>query len=191
MISRLPTTILNSLRFGSEEHGSVLRSDVGDEIAEPVDLQHHPAQPVFVDGFWFWGIKANVVFNLFPKLLRVDLFGQPRRHGRKNIARVKRIADRLQKVMLGSDVPHVHALFARVHQRKHAIVGRDEMIFVARGQNRPPLRAHAGIDHHHMYRAGGKVGIRLRNGERSIQHVEGLHGVADIDNLRLRHEYPG
>jgi hypothetical protein len=27
----------------------------------------------------------------------------------------------------------------------------------------------------------------LRNGERAIEHIEGLHRMADIDNLRLRH----
>ncbi len=99
-----------------------MRSDVGDQVSEPVDLQHNPAQPVFIHSFRLRRSEANVLLDLFAKFLRIDFFGQLRRHRSKNIARVKRIAHRLQEIMLGGDVPHVHALFPRIDQRKHAIV---------------------------------------------------------------------
>ena len=38
-----------------------------------------------------------------------------------------------------------------------------------------------------MYGPGGEVGIGLRNSERAIENIEGLHRVADVDNLRIRH----
>src|SRR5260370_24896318 len=38
-----------------------------------------------------------------------------------------------------------------------------------------------------MHGPGGEVRIRLRNSKRAIQHIEGLHSVADIDDLRIRH----
>ena len=62
------------------------------------------------------------------------------------------------------------------------------MIFVARGKDRPARRTDARIHNHDVYRPGGEVRIGLRNRERAIEHVESLHGVADIDDLRLRHD---
>src|SRR6202043_909720 len=73
------------------------------------------------------------------------------------------------------------------YQGKHSIVRSNEMIFLARGQNRPPCRANAWVYDDDMHCSGGKIRIRLRNGKRPIQDIEGLDGMANIDNLRLRH----
>src|ERR1022692_4337147 len=90
--------------------------------------------------------------------------------------------------MLGGNVPYVHAVLARVDQRKHTVVGRYEMVSVARSKYRPARGAHARIYHHYVHGSRGEIGISLRNCERSIQHVKRLHRMADIDNLRLRHD---
>src|SRR5579863_5391589 len=60
------------------------------------------------------------------------------------------------------------------------------MIFVAGGNNRPPRASYARIHHHYMHRPGREVRIRLRNRERAIEHIESLHGMADVDDLRIR-----
>src|ERR1700685_2260580 len=57
---------------------------------------------------------------------------------------------------------------------------------VACGHDRPPRRASARIDDDHMHRSRRKVGISLRDRQRSVEHVEGLHGMADIDDGRVR-----
>ncbi len=90
--------------------------------------------------------------------------------------------------MVGGDVPHVHPLFPGVYKRQHAIVGCDEMILIARGDDGPPSRPHSGINDDNMHGPVGKIGICLRDGERAIQHIESLHRVADIHDLRLRHD---
>ena len=54
------------------------------------------------------------------------------------------------------------------------------------GQNHgPSRRSHPRIDDHHVYRAGRKVRISLRNGQCAVEDVEGLHRVADVNDLRL------
>src|SRR5579863_2303475 len=60
------------------------------------------------------------------------------------------------------------------------------MIFVAGGNNRPPRASYARIHHNYVYRPGREVRIRLRNRERAIKHIESLHGIADVDDLRVR-----
>jgi len=86
---------LEPRRLSSKEHGSVLRSDVGNDVSEAVNFQYHSAQPVSIDGFRLRGRKAGVLFNFVSKLLRINFFGQPRGNRRENITRVKGIAYRL------------------------------------------------------------------------------------------------
>ena len=85
-------------------------------------------------------------------------------------------------------MPHVNAFFLRIDHREHAVIGRDEVISVARSQNRPPRGAHARVHDHHVNRSVGEVGIRLRNRQRAVEHVEGLHGVRNIDDGGFRHD---
>src|SRR5258707_6659948 len=59
------------------------------------------------------------------------------------------------------------------------------MVAVARRNDRPPCSTHARVDHNHVYGPGREVGIGLRDGERSIEHIEGLHRVADIDDRSI------
>ena len=87
--------------------------------------------------------------------------------------------------MVGGDVADGEALFAIVDQRKHAIVGSYKQVTVAGQNDRAPRRSYSGIDDHHVHRAGREVGIGLRDGERAVQDVERLHGMADVDDLRV------
>src|SRR5437660_1081964 len=90
--------------------------------------------------------------------------------------------------MFGSHMPHADALFLRIDHREHAIVGCHEMVAVAGSDNGTPRGAHAGIHNHQVYGRGREIGVGLRNRERSIEHVKRLHGVSDIDNVRVRHD---
>jgi len=65
----------------------------------------------------------------------------------QNIAGVEGIAHRWQEVVFGSDVAHVIRSFARIHQREHAIVGRNEVIFSLEAKMGRRARANAWIYH--------------------------------------------
>src|SRR3974390_166861 len=93
------------------------------------------------------------------------------------------VAHRLPEIMVRGDVPHVHALFLGIDHGEHAVVGRHEMISIARSQNRPPRGADTGIDNDHVHRAVGKIRIRLRNGQSAVEHVKCLYGMGNVDNL--------
>src|SRR5207245_9103335 len=54
--------------------------------------------------------------------------------------------------------------------------------------NRPPGCSHSRINHNQVYRSVREVRVRLSNGERAIQHVESLDGMADVHNLDPRND---
>ncbi len=140
---------------------------------------------MFVHGFRLGGGEANEVCDFVAELQRVDAFGQVCRHRRENVARMKCLAHRLQEIVFARHVPHREPLLALVNQRKHAVVGRHEVMALAGHDQGPPRRPHARIDDHHVDGPAGKVRIRLRDGQRAVQHIKCLHGMADINNLGL------
>src|SRR5579862_5316 len=171
----------------AEKHRSVLRSDVGDQISETINLEYDSAQFVLVYRFWLGGVETYVVFNLIAEFQGINFLGEIRRDRRENVARMECIADRLQKIMLRSNVAHMHALFAGVNQGQYTVIGSNKVVFIAGGQNRPARRAHARIDHNHVHGPVGKVCVSLRDRQGAIQHIEGLYAMADVDDLRVRH----
>src|SRR5580700_3021191 len=58
-----------------KKKGSFFLGDIGNQVSEPVDLEHHPAQPVLIRRFRLRRVKAHEVFHLVAKLERIDLFG--------------------------------------------------------------------------------------------------------------------
>ena len=88
--------------------------------------------------------------------------------------------------MLARDMARREPFFFLVDQGKHSVIRRHEMVPFARDQQRPAGRANARVDDDHVHRTGRKIGICLRNRQGSIEHIESLHRVADVDNFRLR-----
>ena len=85
-------------------------------------------------------------------------------------------------------MPHVDALFPGVHEREDAVVRRHEVIAVAGCDDGASSCAHTWVDYDKMNRPGGEVGVRLRDRQRSVEHVECLYRMADIDNRGLGHD---
>ena len=106
-------------------------------------------------------------------------------HRRKNIAAMKCSAHGMEKIALVRDVPDFR-LFPGEDHRKHAVVRSDEVLAGHFGQQRPPRRSYARIDHDHMNRLLWKIAIRLRDGECAVGDLVGLHAMADVDQLRRR-----
>src|SRR5581483_9832296 len=104
------------LGIGFEEHGSVLRGDVGDQVAESVYLQYYPSQSAALNLLRFWRGEANDVRNLFSHLAGIDPLRQVCGNGSENVARVKRVADGLQEVVVRHDMANRNALLAVVDQ---------------------------------------------------------------------------
>src|SRR5208337_1571092 len=172
-------------RRGFEKLGRILWSNVGDEISKTIHFQHHASQGPLVHRLGTRRAKTDVVGDLFPEAAGFDSLGKKSRDWRKNIAGMEGIAAWLQKIMLGGDVADRTPLFSIVDQRQNAVVGSHKHVALAGQDDRPPRGAHAGIDDHHVHGAGREVRVGLRNGQRTIQNVEGLHSVADVDDLRL------
>src|SRR5205814_7010051 len=57
--------------FAGEKSGSILRSEVRNQISETIDLQNYSAETVVARRFWLGRGKAHVILNLFAKLVRV------------------------------------------------------------------------------------------------------------------------
>ena len=148
-------------------------------------FKNNAAQRVSVYRFRLGRIEADEIGDLFAEFFRVNALGQPGRDGSKDIAGMKGIAHRLQGIVFGGDVADMQPLFPGIDHGEHAIVGRDKMMPVAGDQNRPPRRSHSRIDHDQMHRSGREVRIGLRNRQRAIQHIKGLHGMADIHDLNF------
>src|SRR5580704_14605598 len=77
-------------------------------------------------------------------------------------------------------------LFAAVDQGKHSVVGRDEMVPVARGKNRSALCSYAWIDHYEMDRRCWEIIVCLGDGQRPIKQVKRLYGMANVHDLGIR-----
>ena len=77
-----------------------------------------------------------------------------------------------------------YCLFTFIDQRKHAIIRGQEEVFSRIGQDRPPRRAYARINHYDMQGIRRIVAIGLRQGQSAIQQIVGVHRIADIHDLR-------
>ena len=168
-----------------KDRGKILRSKVCDQVSEAVHPQHHTAPGFRVDSFRLWGIEAHVVGDLLAKLLVDDAFGKIGRNRGENIAPMKSVAHGLQKIMVGGDMADAQALFARIHERKHAVVRRDEIVFFGAGHDRATGAANAGIDYHQMDCACRKIRVSVRQGQRAVENIERLHGMADVDDFGI------
>src|SRR5208282_2302436 len=86
-------------RSGPEKLWRILRSDVGDEIAETIHLQDHAPQGPLVHRLGPGCAEADKVGDLFPEAIGLDSLGQISRDRGEDIARVKGVAARFQKIM--------------------------------------------------------------------------------------------
>src|SRR5581483_7320451 len=48
--------------------------------------------------------------------------------------------------------------------------------------------SHARVHNHHVHGSGWKVRVSLRQRERTIEHVERLHGMANVHDLGFRND---
>ena len=95
----------------------VLPREVGDEVAEPVDVDHRALQHRRRHLLRRRGLEPHVVTDLVAHLPRVDPLGVPRGDGREDVPAVERVADRLAEVGLGRG-PHPVGALAEVDDRE-------------------------------------------------------------------------
>ena len=140
---------------------------------------------MFIHSLGLRQIDPDKIKNLFAEFLRGDSLGQVGGKRSKNVAGMKRVAYGLQAVIIRGRMVNPKPFFAVVDKRKHAIVGSDKMILLGGCHNGRSHGAHSGIDDCHMRCASGKVGIGLGDGQRAIQNIKCLHGMADVHNLGI------
>ena len=158
---------------------------VGNQVAEAVHLQHQPLPRLFIELLGLRDGQLEVVFDGLAELLDLHPLGEVGGAGGKDVAPVKGVADRLAEIVLAGDVIGGQGFQARVDEAEHAVVGRQEVVPVAAHQDGPPLRAHAGVNHHQVDGARRKGGPGLRQSEGRVQDVIGQDVVADVNDFRF------
>src|SRR5205823_14940056 len=69
---------------------------------------------------------------------------------------------------------------------EHAIVRGHKMMAITSYNKRSTLSAYTRIDYYEVNRSIREIRISLRDRERAIEHIKGLHGMADIHDLDIR-----
>ncbi len=169
-----------------EELGDVLGSDVGDDVPELVHFQGDAFDESLVHSLRLGRGELGIVRDRVAEFFGRDAFRKPARHGSKNVPAVEGLADRVEKIVLGGDVPNFHAFFALEDERQHAVVRRDEDVFRGARQDRAAGRAHAGIDYDHVNRLGREIAVTLPQRERRVENVVRADLVAQVNNQRFR-----
>src|SRR5579884_1425484 len=95
---------------------NIFRGKIGDQVPEFVRLKHQAFPEIRRSGFGLGRKKADVIGDLFAKLVAIHALAQVGSYGRKNIASVERITDGVMEVMFGSDVPDRYTLLAFIDQ---------------------------------------------------------------------------
>src|SRR5262249_28931382 len=63
-------------RFRLEKGGNVVRSEIGDQVSEAINLQNDPTQLIVTGRLGARRVEADKVFNLIAKLPRIYTFGK-------------------------------------------------------------------------------------------------------------------
>ena len=61
------------------------------------------------------------------------------------------------------------------------------VIAIAQSNDGPPRRPHTGINHDRVHSSSREVRVGLRDRDRSVEQVERLDRVRNVDNRRPRH----
>ena len=131
--------------------------------------------------------RSKIIFDALAELSRRHPRGQVRGDGRKDVAAMKCSAEGMQKITLAGDVADFCFLPGEDH-RKHAVVGRDEILPGHFREQGPPRGADARVHHHDVNGLLWKITVGLRDGEGAIGDLERLNAVADVDHLRGRRD---
>ena len=88
--------------------------------------------------------------------------------------------------MLAGDVAHQNALLPVHDEREHAVIRRQKIMARGGDQQGAARGAHAGIHHDDVRRVRRIVAIGLRQSQGGIQHIEGIHRVAQVHHVGLQ-----
>src|SRR5215510_11717880 len=92
----------------------------------------------------------------------------------------------MAEVPVVCDVKNAQLRFAGVNETEDPVIRPDEKISAGLGDDRAARRPHAGINHHEVYRPGGKIVVTRAERERGRLNVMSRHVVRDVDDLGLR-----
>src|SRR5208337_3850666 len=87
------------------------------------------------------------------------------------------------EVMVSGDLPNLHILFPLVDQRKYAIIGSNEFVSHAAGQQGAARCSHPRVHHNQVDRIGRKEAIALGQREGSVENIVGGHLVGDVHDF--------
>src|SRR5207248_5214969 len=109
-----------------------------------------------------------------------------RRDWREHIAPVKGCADMFAKERFVRNMSRFVLTFSFANPTEQTVIRTDEYLIGTLNHNCSTTRAHAGIDHSHVNRAGRKVFVAGEQIERGRFNVLRWDIVCDVDNSRLR-----
>ena len=165
----------------------MLPADVERDVAEAVDDQSDRPDAV-VSNLRRWELDAHELVRIDgrAKLLERDAGGEVGRGRREEVAPVEGAGHRLQRVVgVGELVRLGDPAEALRGRQEEAVVGADVQPPVAVAQRQgAPAASHARIDDGQVD-ARGHVPERIRQHERSLQHVPRADPVGDVDDASL------
>ena len=153
--------------------------DVGDEVAEPVDVDDAPLDGLLAHGR-LWDRDLDVVLDLIAEGLRLHVLGEPRRHGGKDVPAVEGRADLVEEVAPGGQFDA--AAEGRVGEggREDPVVGPDEGVAVGEREDGPPLAADRRVHDDEVDRPLREVAVGGLEDEGALEHVVARDLVGDV-----------
>src|SRR5580700_7532909 len=100
---------------------------IRDQVAEAVHFEHRPGPGILAGLRGAMKSEPQVVVNEFAEARGRYAGYEVRGHGSKNVASVKGVADRMEKIALIGNVPDL-VFFTREDDGEHAVVGRNEKL---------------------------------------------------------------
>ena len=159
----------------------MVRGDVGDEVPEVIHVDDSAGQSLVLH-LRLRDREPDVILNQPAKRAGDLPFGQPRRRRREEVTPVERGAFGVQPVLFVFDLSDFEGGLLLIDIGQQPVVRRDEVVSRCADQQRPPARAHAGIDDRHMDRAVRKIAVR------GLQEIGGRLDLLGRHMMREVHE---
>ncbi len=139
----------------------------------------------FPAAFGFRNREAHEIRDRISETGRLPRFREPRCDRRENVASVERIAHRIAKIVLRSNIPDVQRFRLVIDGRKNAIIGRDKIVLIACHKDGTPRRSDAWVNHDEMNRFRREIFVGVADRERAVENVVSDNSVRDINDIHF------
>src|SRR6185503_18650746 len=157
--------------------------DVGNGIAEAIDMDDLPPNAAVARADRLWPWQPQIMLHLRPDLREWHPLAQMCGHRRKNVPAMKCLADRPQEKVFISQPPHLFDGLLSQGPREHAIVRPDKKIIRRLHRNRATITAHPWVHYRYMDCLGREIAATGRQGKGRRANFTSGNIVRDIHHL--------